>query len=138
MFLLVFLISAWCFQAYFNTHYGWFSKTLMIGLGFYGIVSKNLKFNLKCSLYVSLLFITVSLLFITVAFITRLITPVGLRELIIDALWFFVLLVLLKNYSNEVFTRKYESILGIKYQWSQGILITGVFLFRFTASTYRC
>ena len=44
MFLLVFLISAWCFQAYFNTHYGWFSKTLMIGLGFVGIlIHKNIK-----------------------------------------------------------------------------------------------
>jgi len=149
MFLLVFLISAWYFQAYFNTHYGWFSKTLMIGLGFvgilihknikgYGVVSKNLKFSLKWSLYVSLLFITVSLLFITVAFITRSITPVGLRELIIDALWFFVFVgfaeeLFFRGYVqsrlNEVFTRKYESILGIKYQWSQGILITGVFLF---------
>ena len=148
-FLLIFLIFAWYFQAHFNTHYGWFSKTLMIGLGFigisvhknirgYGLVPKSLKFSLKWSLYVSFLFTTVSLVFIIAAFVTRSTTYVDLRVLIVDALWFFVFVgfaeeLFFRGYIqsrlNEVFTRKYESILRIKYQWSQGTLITGVFLF---------
>lgn len=148
-FLLVFLILAWYFQARFNGYYGWFSKTLMIGLGLvgifihknirgYGLVPKSLKFSLKWSLYVSLLFAIVSSVFITIAFAMKSIASIDLRTLAIDALWFFVFVgfaeeLFFRGYVqsrlNEVFTRKYGGILGVKYQWSQGTLITGVFLF---------
>ena len=146
-FMVIFFILAWYFQASLGETYGWFSKTVMIILGLigifihkdvkrYGLVPRNLRFSLKWSLYISLLFILLSLISIVIAFVIGSITPVDLRVIATDILWFFVFVGLaeelffrgyVQSRLNEVFTARYRSILGVKYQWSQGTLITGFF-----------
>ncbi|RLG88852.1 MAG: hypothetical protein DRO18_00555 [Thermoprotei archaeon] len=148
-FLAIFFIVAWYLQACLGGSYGWGSKAVMIVLGLvgifihrdlrrYGLIPKDIRFSLKWSLYVALLFVTTSLAFIVVAFITGTARPVDLGTLAIDALWFFIFVgfaeeLFFRGYIqsrlNEVFTAKYGSILGVKYRWTQGTLITGVFFF---------
>jgi len=149
VFLAIFFIVAWYLQACLGGSYGWGSKAVMIALALvgifihkdpkrYGLIPKDIRFSLKWSLYVALLFVTTSLAFIVVAFITGAARSVDLGTLAIDALWFFVFVgfaeeLFFRGYIqsrlNEVFTAKYGSILGVKYQWTQGTLITGVFFF---------
>ena len=63
----VFFVLAWYFEYLFGGGYGWFSKTVMILLGFagilfhgkpreYGLVPRSLEFSLKWCFYVILLF----------------------------------------------------------------------------------
>ena len=146
---LLFFILAWYFQYLFGRKYGWYSKTIMILMGFtgivlhkrvreYGLIPRSLKFSLKWSVYVTVLFFLTSIITILILTLFGWFRLVELRILIIDLIWFFVLVgfaeeLFFRGYIqsrlNEVFNKKYDKIIGIKFKWSQGTLITGIAFF---------
>ncbi len=147
---IVFFISAWFFQALYPSTYGWYSKIIMILLGLlgilihkrlrdYGLAPKSLKFSVKWSIYIIILFTVINVAVILVAFATGLSDlRVDLEQFFIDMVWYFIFVGFAEEFFfrgyvqsrlNEVFTKKYKKILGVDFEWSQGTLITGIFLF---------
>ena len=147
---IVFFISAWFFQALYPSTYGWFSKIIMILLGLlgilihkrlrdYGLAPKSLKFSVKWSFYITILFTIINVAVILVAFATGLSDlRVDLEQFFIDMVWYFIFVGFAEEFFfrgyvqsrlNEVFTKKYKKILGVDFEWSQGTLITGIFFF---------
>ena len=147
---IVFFISAWFFQALYPSTYGWYSKIIMILLGLlgilihkrlrdYGLAPKSLKFSVKWSIYIIILFTIINVAVILVAFATGLSDlRVDLEQFFIDMVWYFIFVGFAEEFFfrgyvqsrlNEVFTKKYKKILGVDFEWSQGTLITGIFLF---------
>lgn len=153
----VFFILTWCVELLRGIEYGFYSKTLMIFLGLfgilihkkpheYGLVPKDLAFSLKWSFYTVILFIPASILAVSVSFITGSLKPFCPFVLVGLFIWFFIFTGLaeelffrgyVQSRLNEVFSKKYESILGVEYEWSQGTLITRIVLFWVTASILR-
>ncbi|RLD14553.1 MAG: hypothetical protein DRI28_03205 [Caldiserica bacterium] len=151
LFLATFFVSAWYFEMIQGTEtYGFYSKLIMILLGFigilvhgkpreYGLVPKNLKFSLKWSLYIFLLFIGLGsiAILLTILFIRdNLRFDFGM--LIVDFIWYFIFVGFAEEFFfrgfiqsrlNEVFTGKYKKIIGIEFEWSRGTLITAIFFF---------
>ena len=147
---IIFFISAWYFQWLYPSSYGWYSKLIMIFLGITGILShrrirnyglfpKNIKFSIKWSIYILLLFLTIIITGIIAACIVGFWElKVNARLLLIDAIWFFIFVgfaeeLFFRGYVqsrlNEVFTKKYRKIIGVDFEWHQGTLITGVVFF---------
>ncbi|HDH07067.1 MAG TPA: CPBP family intramembrane metalloprotease [Thermoproteales archaeon] len=149
VFEISFLLLAWYLQASKGSGYGWYSKAIMILLGIvgifihgklreYGLVPHNFKFSLKWGAYTFLVFSLTSLAAIVVSNSMGILRKVNPHLLLIDVIWFFIFVgfaeeLFFRGYIqsrlNEVFTRKYEKILGIEFKWSQGTLITGIFFF---------
>ena len=145
----VFFILAWYFEYLFDRDYGWFSKIVMILLGFigiflhgkpreYGLVPRNLEFSLKWCFYVVLIFSFTSIVAILVSVFVETFKMVSFHTLLIDLLWFMVFVgfaeeLFFRGYVqsrlSEVFTKRYERFLGVKLQWGQGALVTGVVFF---------
>ncbi len=137
---LVFFIFAWVLQP--PKGYGWHSKLVMIALALagilahgkpkeYGLIPRNFRESLKWSTYILALFLTPS------ALLTAL-YPSPLKGILINLAWFYIFVGLaeelffrgyIQSRLNEVFTKKYESFLGIRAEWTQGTLITAVFFF---------
>ncbi len=148
-FIAVFFLFAWYFQV-FNASYGWYSKIVMIVLGFigialhgrfrdYGLNFRNLWFSAKWSIYIVGLFALVDVLLIVFSlFLGISIILVSFETFLLDALWFFVFVgfaeeLFFRGYIqsrlNEVFSREYHKILGVRFELHQGTLITAIVLF---------
>jgi len=145
----VFFVVAWYLQAIHQMQYGWYSKTVMIILGFagilihrksrnYRILPRNLRFSVKWATYTILLFAIIDVIIVLASLLMAPRLRINLRALIIDAIWFFLFVgfseeLFFRGYVqsrlNEVFTHKYEKILGVDFKWSRGTLITGVVFF---------
>ena len=149
MMSVAFFTLAWCLESLQGVGYGFYSKAAMILLGLlgialhkkpreYGLIPKNLSFSLKWSLYTVFLFIPPSIFVVSISLVTKslnLFKPAALIGLFV---WFFVFTgfaeeLFFRGYVqsrlNEVFSKKYKSILGVEYEWSQGTLITGLLFF---------
>ena len=143
----VFFIVAWYFQAIYQ-YYGWYSKVVMIILGFMGILvhrksenyrifPRNLWFSVKWTLYTIFLFIIINMVMLIISsFIMEI--RINFKALIIDIVWFFLFVgfseeLFFRGYVqsrlNEVFTYRYEKILGVNFKWSRGTLITSIVFF---------
>ena len=151
LFLAIFFVLAWYFEMIQGANtYGWYSKLIMILLGFigiflhkkpgeYGLVPKNWRFSLKWGAYIFLLFIGLSFLTILISILLSIANlEVDPRTLVVDFIWYFIFVgfaeeLFFRGYVqsrlNEVFTHKYDRILGVEFKWSKGTLITGVALF---------
>ncbi len=145
----IFFLAAWYFQFLIPHGYGWYSKSIMILLGIiaiilhgkpyeYGLIPHNIKFNLKWILRIILLFSSTLIIFIIASFIMGEFKFTDLRVMLIDLIWFFIFVgfaeeLFFRGYVqsrlNEVFTRKYEKILWVKFNWTQGTLVAGIFFF---------
>jgi len=151
LFMAIFFVLAWYFEIIQGADtYGWYSKSIMILLGFigiflhrkpreYGLVPKNLKFSLKWGAYIFLLFIGLSFLTILISILLSIANlEVGPRILVVDFIWYFIFVGFaeelffrgfIQSRLNEAFTRKYNRIFGIEFEWTQGTLITAIFFF---------
>ncbi|RLE93410.1 MAG: hypothetical protein DRN04_07045 [Thermoprotei archaeon] len=145
----VFFVLAWYFEYLFGGGYGWFSKTVMILLGFigiflhrkpreYGLVPRSLKFSLKWCFYVVLIFSLASVAAVVASIFLGSFEAVGFYVLFVDLVWFMVFVgfaeeLFFRGYVqsrlNEAFSRKFSKFLGVKYEWSEGTLVTGVVFF---------
>ncbi|MCD6096118.1 MAG: CPBP family intramembrane metalloprotease [Thermoprotei archaeon] len=145
---VVFLILAWFLQAAYPSGYGRYSKVFMIMLGLLGILAhkrsqeyglrpKSFRFSLKWSVYIATPFIIVSLAILMLALMGGLSLPKPV-ELVNDLVWYFIFVgfaeeLFFRGYIqsrlNEVFIKKYGKFLGVKYEWSQGTLVTAIFFF---------
>jgi len=146
---ILFFLVAWYLQSIEASNYGWTSKTFMMILGIagviihkrpreYGLIPKNLKFDLKWSAYTLIIFILTSISTITVSFFLNHLRPIKLNVIITDFLWFFIFVgfaeeLFFRGYIqsrlNEVFDRRFESFLWVRFEWMEGTLITGVIFF---------
>ena len=147
---IFFFVMAWYLQAINRMSYGWYSKIIMIILGFIGILihrkrsrnytllPRNIAFSIKWSIYTLVLFTVVDLITLLIfsSIVSRI--KIDLKMLVIDLVWFFIFVgfaeeLFFRGYSqprlNEVFTEKYKKILGIEYEWSKGTLIVAVLFF---------
>ncbi|MGQ4834203.1 MAG: CPBP family glutamic-type intramembrane protease [Candidatus Asgardarchaeia archaeon] len=142
-----FLIFAWLFQSWDSSGYGWYSKIIMIILGIIGIsihwskkqyhlVPISLKQSLRWALFIIALFGIPSILVIVIYVLSG--QQFSVMKLLVDMIWFFIFVgfaeeLFFRGYIqtrlNEVFTKKYDSIIGVKYQWTEGTLITAIFFF---------
>jgi len=149
VFVSVFFVCAWYLQAVIGGGYGWYSKAVMILLGVVGVLlhrgdegfrlaPRDLGFSLKWSGYTLLLFLLPSLLAVAFSGVLGVFRPQEPRTVLVDAVWYFVFVGLAEELFfrgyvqprlNEVFTAKYKSILWVKFEWTQGTLVTGVFFF---------
>jgi len=112
---MLFFLAAWYLQLIKSSNYGWISKTFMIILGIagviihkrpreYGLITKNLKFDLKWSAYTLIIFILTSISTITVSFFLNHLKPIKLNVIITDFYGFSYLLVLRRSYfSVDIF-----------------------------------
>ncbi|MHA1470121.1 MAG: CPBP family glutamic-type intramembrane protease [Candidatus Asgardarchaeia archaeon] len=143
----IFFIFAWLLQAWEASGYGWYSKIIMIILGITGIgihwnkkqyhlVPSNLKRTLLWALFTVALFGIPSTIIIIICVLLR--QHDLIMKIVIDIIWFFIFVgfaeeLFFRGYIqtrlNEAFTKKYKSIIGVKYQWTEGTLITAVFFF---------
>mgnify|MGYP000362532206 CR=1 FL=1 len=144
-----FLVAAWALQAINPELSGWLSKALMVLLalagiaahgrpGEYGLKPRSLKFSAKWCCYVLALFLAAylaALLAISLAGGRVALNPTGLLKALA---WYYLAVgfaeeLFFRGYVqsrlNEVFTEKYRRFLGVDFEWTQGTLITAVFLF---------
>jgi len=146
---MLFFLAAWYLQLIKSSNYGWISKTFMIILGIagviihkrpreYGLIPKNLKFDLKWSAYTLIIFTLTSISTITTSIFLNHLRPIKLNVIITDLLWFFIFVgfaeeLFFRGYIqsrlNEVFNRRFESFLWVRFEWMEGTLITGVIFF---------
>ncbi len=146
---ILFFLVAWCLQSIEASNYGWTSKTFMMILGMagvilhkkpreYGLIPKNLRFDLKWGSYILIIFILTSLSIITISIFFNCLRPIKFSVIIIDLLWFFIFVgfaeeLFFRGYIqsrlNEVFDRRFKSFLWVRFEWMEGTLITGVFFF---------
>ncbi len=144
-----FFIVAWALQAANPELSGWLSKAFMVLLalagiaahgrpGDYGLKPRSLRFSVKWCCYVLALFFAAylaALLAISLAGRRVSLTPVRLLRVLA---WYYVAVgfaeeLFFRGYVqsrlNEVFTRKYRRFLGVEFEWTQGTLVTAIFLF---------
>ncbi len=149
----IFFLIAWYISALNPStgHHGWLPKVTMIALALlgiaihrsprrYGFHLRNPWKDLKWSLYILMIMLGFG------GIIAYLCTLVGLgslrraslEELLWDAIWYLVMVgfaeeLFFRGYVqsrlNEVFTREYRSLIGFRYEWHQGTLITAIFYF---------
>ncbi len=142
---VLFLLAAWYLQP--ANGYGWQSKVIMMVLALagiaihgrprdYGLLPPDPRRSLRWSLYILVLFAGASSLGTAIYLIRGgAIDPVRIVE---NLVWYYVFVGLseelffrgyVQSRLNEVFTRKYRSFIGVRVEWTQGTLITGIFLF---------
>ncbi|MCD6348702.1 MAG: CPBP family intramembrane metalloprotease [Candidatus Korarchaeota archaeon] len=150
IFEIAFFLIAWYLSAHYN--YGnWLSKTGMILLALlgiaihrsperYGLSLRNPRMDLKWSLYVLLIVFGLGGIIAYLCVLLGLGAPgrMSPTALVGDALWYLVMVgfaeeLFFRGYVqtrlNEVFTRRYNSLLGFKCVWHQGTLVTAVLYF---------
>lgn len=131
--------------------YSWLTKVAMILLAFlgialhgspssYGFSLRNLRKDLKWSLYVLLIMFGFGGVIAYLCVLAGMGSPgrVDLARLAWDILWYLVMVgfaeeLFFRGYVqsrlNEAFTREYGSLLGFRCKWHQGTLITAIFYF---------
>ena len=131
--------------------HGWLTKAVMILLailgiaihgspGSYGLSLGNLRKDLKWSLYILLITFGLGGIVAFLCILAGLGSPgeVNLGRLAGDALWYLVMVgfaeeLFFRGYVqsrlNEVFTHEYGSLIGFRFTWHQGTLITAIFYF---------
>jgi len=149
VFEALFFLSAWFFEAVVGGGYGWYSKAVMIVLGVLGLLlhgargrynplPRDLGFSLKWSGYVAGLFLACSAVAVAVSVFLGFFRPVDAWSLLLDFVWFLVFVgfaeeLFFRGYVqerlNEVFTGRFGSFLGVRFEWHRGTLIAGVFFF---------
>ena len=149
VFEALFFLSAWFFEAAVGGGYGWYSKAVMIVLGFLGLLlhrargrynplPRDLGFSLKWSARVGLLFLACSAVAVAVSVFLGFFRPVDAGGLLLDFVWFLVFVgfaeeLFFRGYVqerlNEVSTGKFGTFLGVRFEWHKGTLIAGVFFF---------
>ena len=144
------LVVARVLQVYVSTGFGWYFKAVMIVVGLvaillhgkphvYGLKPKNIRFSLKWSVYLLSLFIGSILIALAVC-LARGLQPPTTRDVVLGAIWFYFYIFIgfaeelffrgyVQSRLNEVFTKKYRRFLWVDAEWSQGTLITAIFLF---------
>ncbi len=145
----VFFVIAWFFEAVQGSGYGWYSKSIMIILAFlglamhrfrgrYNLLSRNLKSSLKWSVIVSVLFLFSILAAVLLSLFFGIFKAINISEILVNLVWFMVFVgfaeelffrCYVQERLNEVFNKKFKSILGVRFEWHQGTLITGVLFF---------
>jgi len=150
---ILFFIVAWYLMTVLPSNTaGWITKSFMICLALiamiahkkiseYGLNINNLMFSLKWSLYIFLFFLGCGLVLLGLFSLTgfaKIIGDIDITKIAVDFVWYLVMVgfaeeLFFRGYVqsrlNEVFTKKYEKILGWKFEWHQGTLIAGIFFF---------
>jgi len=149
VFEALFFLSAWFFEAVMGEGYGWYSKAVMIVLGVfclflhglrgrYNPLPRDLKFSLKWSGYVAVLFLSCSVTAVAFSAFLGFFRSVDAKALPLDLVWFLVFVgfaeeLFFRGYVqerlNEVSTGKFGTFLGVRFEWHRGTLIAGVFFF---------
>jgi len=147
LFETAFFVSAWLLER--GGGYGWYSKTVMIILGLAGLalhglkgryspLPRNLARSLLWSAAVAALLLGGALAAIAASALAGTLRPVDPLAVLVDLAWFTVFVgfaeeLFFRGYVqarlNEAFDSTYGSFLGVRFEWHQGTLITGVLFF---------
>jgi len=114
VFEALFFLSAWFFEAVMGEGYGWYSKAVMIVLGVfclflhglrgrYNPLPRDLKFSLKWSGYVAVLFLSCSVTAVAFSAFLGFFRSVDAKALPLDLVWFLVFV----GFAEELFFRGY-------------------------------
>ncbi len=142
-----FLLLAWLLEP--RGGYGWYSKAVMIllalaGLAIHGLrgrynpLPRDTSFSLFWAASLALLFLCAAGLAAAAASLAGSLRLVDPGILLVDLVWFMVFVgfaeeLFFRGYIqarlNEAFTSTYRSFLGIRFEWHQGTLITGLAFF---------